>query len=87
MQQRLVYAVIQNRGGYSPDGDVWCMCHEIVVHYLKIFTSRSVFDRWVMDQCSSPNSHLSVVKWRQGRPPCEELQQIKAKYHDTWMQY
>jgi len=26
-------------------------------------------------------------KWWQGRPPCEELQHIKAKYHDTWMQY
>jgi hypothetical protein len=85
MSRHLIYAVIENTGGYKKIDGKFVETPEAVHHYLKAFQDKDAFEKW-MDAMSPENGgHCRVVKWWWDRPPCVELAQIKEQYKETWI--
>ena len=75
----LIYAYVENRGGYRKVSDESVKDDSLVNRYLKTFQDKAVFEDWMDFRCG-PDGHMSVVKWWWDRPPCDELAAIKKQF-------
>lgn len=83
MSKHLIYAVVENRGGYKKVGDKFESDPSLICHYIKRFSDKETFYAWCK-MSTGPDGHLSVIKHWTDRPPCAELQAIKKQYTATW---